>query len=278
MAARVQSATPSETADLSESAPEAEAAVPAPAPQERPFVILRRADRHAGQRRRREGRRTRRERRDLSLVPPGRLSLWFRRVLVATAAVTLVALALPYLSLRIQDYALRMAGTDDQAALRAARFAARLQPADPHPLLTEADIYRFAAANASEQGALDDLALSLNAHIRAIGRDPASWALHYRAGMAALRLLEATTGVAEGSLTGVTPTVGSESDEPSLATAETQTRARELLQLQPEELRLLARSYLLAAQDRNPLNPQVKGALEATDREASLTGATPGGS
>jgi hypothetical protein len=256
MAARTGSrATPSETTDLSESAPEA-----------------------AGQRRRRASRLARRERRDRSLVPPGQVSLWFRRVLVATAAVTIVALALPYLSLRFQDFALSLTGTSDRAALRAARFAARLQPVDPHPLLTEADIYRFAAANASDEGALDDLALSLDAHIRAIERDPAGWALHYRAGIAALRLLEATTGVAEGSLTGAAPAADSGRAEPSLATPETQARARLLRAIAPEELRLLARSYFVEAETRNPLNIQVKAALEATDKAAALTAAAAGGS
>lgn len=209
---------------------------------------------------------------------PGKVSLWFRRLLVATAAVTLVALALPYMSLRFQDSALSMTGTDDRAALRAARFAARLQPVDPRPLLTEADIYRFAAANASDDGALDDLALSLDAHIRAIERDPAAWALYYRTGMAALRLLEASTGVPQGSLTGVAPTTAGRRDEPSLVTPETQTPARKLLQLKPEELRLFARSYLLKAQERNPLNLQVKAALEATVKAGAPTAATAGAS
>ena len=248
-------ATPSQTAELEDSAPEA-----------------------AGQRRRREGRRARRERRDLSMAPPGRVSLWFRRVLVVTATVTLIALVLPYLSLRFQDSALSMTRTDDRAALRSARFAARLQPVDPHPLLAEADILRFAAANASAEGALDDLALSLDAHMRAVERDPAAWALHYRAGIAALRLLEASTGVAQGSLTGAAPATGSGGAEPSLATPQTQARARQLRALPHEELRLLARSYLLKAQERNPLSIQVKAALEAADKAATVTTPTAGDS
>jgi len=215
---------------------------------------------------------------DLSRLPPGQVSLWFRWVLVATAAVTLVALTLPYLSMRLQDSALMMTGTDDLAALRSARFAARLQPVDPEPLLTEADIYRFAAANASGQSALDDLALSLDAHIRAIEREPAGYALHYRAGMAALRLLEASTGAPPGSLTGATPTAVGGKDEPSLISPETQTRAQRLLRLEPEELRLLARSYLLEAQARNPLDRQVQAALDATDKAAALTVGTSDGS
>jgi hypothetical protein len=196
----------------------------------------------------------------------GHVNRWFRRALVAAAAVTLVALALPFLSLRFQDSALGMAGTDDRAALRGVRFAARLQPVDPQPLLTEADIYRFAAENASGQSALDDLALSLDAHIQAIERDPTSWTLHYRAGMAALRLLEASTGDPRVSLNGTMPTDAGGGDEPSLITPETEAQAQQLLRLTPEELRLLGRSYLLQAQERNPLNPQVREALAATHK------------
>lgn len=246
-------------------------------PTDRPLLIFRRADRHSEQRRRREHRQTRRTRRDLSLMPPGRVSLWFQRALVATAAVTLVCLALPYLSLRFQDSALSMIGSNNHGALRAARIAGSLQPVDPRPPLAEADIYRFAAANASREGANDDLALSLDAHMRAIERNPADWALYYRAGIAALRLLEASTGGAQGSLTGAASTAGGGRAEPSLATPETQAQTLLLRAIAPEELRLLARSYFVEAQKRNPLNIQVKAALKATDRAATPTAPAPGG-
>lgn len=203
--------------------------------------------------------------RERAWMVAGHANRCFRGVFIATAAVTLVALALPYLSLRFQDSALGMAGTDDHAALRSARFAARLQPVDPQPLFAEADIFRLAAANASPEGALDDLALSLDAHVRALERDPTSWTVHYRAGVAALRLLEVSTGDPFGFLDGSAPPGTGGADEPSMITPETETRARRLLQLTPQELRLLARSYLLQAEERNPLNLQVKEVLEAME-------------
>ena len=194
-----------------------------------------------------------------------RANRWFQRTLVGAAAVTLVALALPYLSLRFQDSALGMIGTDDQAALRGAAIAAHLQPVDPQPLLTEADIYRLAAAEASPKGALDDLALSLDAHIRAVERDPTSWTVHYRAGVAALRLLEASTGDPIGAITGTGSAGAGGGHEPSLATGETEARARQLRLLTPSELALLARSYFVQARERRPLNPQVREGLAAID-------------
>jgi hypothetical protein len=54
--------------------------------------------------------------------------------------------------------------------------------------------------------------------------------------------------------------------------------ARLLRAIAPEELRLLARSYFVEAETRNPLNIQVKAALEATDKAAALTAAAAGGS
>lgn len=203
----------------------------------------------------------------LGWMNPEHLNRWFQRGLIGAATLTLVVLALPYLSLRVQDSALGMTGTDDHAALRSARFAARLQPLDPQPLLTEADIYRLAAARASSDGALDDLALSLDAHIRAVERDPTSWNIHYQAGMAALRLLEASRGYPLGGLGDTTSTDVGQGDRPSLVTPETEAQAQGFLQLTTGELRLLARSYLLQAQERNPLNRQVQEALAATDEE-----------
>jgi hypothetical protein len=158
-----------------------------------------------------------------------------------------------------------MTATDDQAALRGAAIAARLQPVDPQPLLTEADIYRLAAAKASPEGALDNLALSLDAHIRAVERDPTSWTVHYRAGVAAVRLLEASTGDPVASITGTNATDAAGGDEPSLATGETEARAQQLRLLTPDELVLLARSYFVRARERNPLNPQVREALAAIE-------------
>ena len=152
--------------------------------------------------------------RTLGWMHSAQANRWFQRMLVGAAAVALVVLALPYLSLRFQDSALGLTATDDQAALRSAAIAARLQPVDPQPLLTEADIYRLAAAEASPEGALDDLALSLDAHIRAVERDPTSWTVHYRAGVAAVRLLEASTGDPVGSITGTAPLTRVEATNP----------------------------------------------------------------
>lgn len=48
-------------------------------------------------------------------------------------------------------------------------------------------------------------------------------------------------------------------------TPETEAQAQRLLQLTPEELRRLARSYFRQTQERNPLNRQVQEALAASD-------------
>ena len=244
------------------------------AADDRPLTTFRRADRHLDRNRRRDRAAARRRRRDEALVPPGAISLWFRRVLTVTAVVVLVGLALPYLSLRLQSTALSNVGRDDQAALRSARLAARLEPADPRPVLVEADIYRYAAVGAGREAALDDLALSLDAHVRALRRNPADWAVHQRAGQAVLRLLEQSLGIPQGSLTGQDGEAAGtvlDAKSVSLVTPSTKAKAELMRSFTPEELRLLARSYFLAAQARNPLNPQIRTGLTAADEAATLT-------
>ena len=202
--------------------------------------------------------------RTLGWMHTAQANRWFQRMLVGAAAVALVALALPYLSLRFQDSALGLTATDDQAALRSAAIAARLQPVDSQPLLTEADIYRLAAAEASPEGALDDLALSLDAHIRAVERDPTSWTVHYRAGVAAVRLLEASTGDPVGSITGTHSTDAGGGDEPSLATGR-RRRGRGNCGCLPPTNSAVGPVLFVQARERNPLNPQVREALAAID-------------
>lgn len=229
------------------------------------FSAYRRADRYSGKRRRRGRRHARRADGARQLYPPGPLSQWFRRLALAVSVVVLVATGLPYLSLRYQDAALVNAAADPQTALKQARLAARLLPVSARPAIVEADIFQSVARAAAEGGEtrrealLDALALSLDAHQRAIALDESSWSLRYSAGLAALALAderraESTTAPSDPVGPGETP--GSP--------ASTQTEidvARRLRALTVGELKFLARAHLEAARDRNPLSSEVAGAL-----------------
>lgn len=238
-----------------------------------PFTGYRRADRHHDKRNRKERRSERRSTRRSggsgSLLPPGRLSAWFRGCLIAGSLAALAVLTPQYLSMRYQDLALANSSADSAAALGAAATAARLLPISPAPLTTTADVYETAARLADAdrpagQGArLDALALTLDARERAVELDPLAWALHFKAALAALHLAEA---LEEGS---VATEAGSTSDSPALTPEALATAAR-LRGLSPEELRESARAHLTTAQERNPLNAQVaRTLLELDERTAT---------
>lgn|GEM_PF-1090079 len=225
------------------------------------FSAYRRSDRHLSKRRRRDRRAVRRSGGRAALYPPGPLSVWYRRLGSLVSLVVLVAILLPLLSLRYQDLALTNASRDRRSALKQADLAGRLTPYSAGPLLTAADVYDVAAQVAAQDGGadggadrgavLDALALSLDAHQRAIARDPQAWSLHYLAGLAARELAAATTA---------SPAVAGSPGTPAETAAEIDA-ARGLRDLTPAELELLARSHFLAAQTRNPLSVEVAAAL-----------------
>lgn len=206
-------------------------------------------------------------------TPPGtsdlsreRTSIWashlFRWIGLGVCVTALIGLGLPYLSLRVQDMSLRNLGSADKTAVGQTSMAARLRPTSAEPFSLRAEIYKDAALAAQQQAvsggavALDDLALALAAREDAIARDPAAWALHYHAGLAALDLAQAR----ERAGTSPTPNPGATPE--SLAnTRETRAQAGRYRDLTPEQLRALARRHLEDARQRNPLSPLVLDAL-----------------
>ncbi|MHB9116290.1 MAG: O-antigen ligase family protein [Thermoleophilia bacterium] len=238
------------------------AAAEAAPPTDDVFSAYRRSDRHLSKRRRRDRRAVRRSGGRAALYPPGPLSMWYRRLGSFVSLAVLVATLLPLLSLRYQDLALTNASRDRRSALEQVDLAGRLAPYSAQPLLTAADVFGVAAHVAAQDGGadrgavLDALALSLDAHERAIARDPQAWSLHYLAGVAARELAAATTA---------SPALAGSPDTPAETVVEIDA-ARRLRDLTPAELELLARSHFLAAQTRNPLSVEVAAALAEEHR------------
>jgi len=219
------------------------------------------------------------------LRPPGALSMGFRLGLVTLSLLVIMAAGLPYLALQFQESALALARTNGVKAIDRAAGAHWLQPADPSPYLTQATIYENAARRALEAGhqtgaVLDNLALAIHACDRAIALEPADWSIRYRAGVSTINLLVATEHAAGRSLqldasrlvAGVpgfmdlsglvsadgAPLPSPGEDEGSLAGSESTRAAVEYYRgMSGAELADLARVYLDAARERNPLAGQI---------------------
>lgn len=223
-----------------------------------PLQIIRRTDRYDGRRKRRSRREARRARNSLLLLPPGPLSHVYRWLLATVSLGLFVGLALPYLSLRVNEQALTNLSADPVVASAGTRLAATLQPLSPDAFHVRAEAYLAAARSAAATAAgpdsfQDALALALAAREEAASRDDADWANHYLAGLAALNLLAARDQ--EGAE--VSP-AGNPLPE---WTADERAAAGRLRELSDAELRELARNHLLAAQERNPLNREIADAL-----------------
>ena len=191
-----------------------------------------------------------------SAQPRGRV---FRTLVIVATLSTFVALALPYLSLRFLDLSIANLGVADPTALSQTAVAARLRPTSAEPFSQRAEIYEDAARQtaggiAGDAGTaeLDDLALALVAREDAITRDPAAWALHYQAGMAAWNLAQRLEQFGTGKMPKAASSAAS-----LAATAEDRAAVARIRALDSSELRQRARSHLEQARDRNPLNPLV---------------------
>ena len=186
----------------------------------------------------------------------------FRWLSSGVCLVVFAGLALPYLSMRFLDTSSQYLDSTIGAAAQTAT-AASLMPISAQPYSVRAEIYKEAARNALQRAtsdddtaALDYLALALVARDDAIARDPAPWALHYQAGLAALDLAQAKERV------GTTPSAASAALLGPLANTP-ESPAALYLSMTPEELRILGRRHLEDAQDRNPLSTLVRDALDA---------------
>jgi len=252
----------------------------------------RRSDQYAAKIRRRERKAMRKRRAAHLLQPPGPLSQGFRAGLGAVSLVVLLAAGLPFLSLQYQDSALALARTNGGRAAQRAATAHWFVPGDPGPYITQASIYASAAREAlvstgqDRAGAvLDDLALAIASFERAIALEPAGWSLHCQAGLATLDLLlakqyaegstapEENPGPATGSLQDWSGLAGLQQAIPgpgqaaeSLATdPAARVAASRYRDLTRDELGDLARSFLGAADERNPLEAKVDETIQALE-------------
>jgi hypothetical protein len=219
------------------------------------------------------------------LRPPGPVSRIFRIALIVLSAAVLVLAGLAFVSTRIQSSALALSPTDPQAAAERAASARWFAPGDASPYVTQASIYARAARDAlasprqDRAGAvLDDLALAIAAHEKAIAREPVDWTSYYRAAWSTLDLV-AAKAYAEGrgsdlqaadttasfidqhdwsglAGTGTVPAVGAAAG--SLAEGHAQVRAaKERRDLTQRRLLKLASGFIAAADERNPLEQAI---------------------
>ncbi len=224
------------------------------------------------------------------LRPPGPLSQTFRIGLIVLSVAVLLLVGPAFLSAQIQNSALALSRTDPPAAAGRAASARWFAPGDASPYVTQASIYTGAARDAltSQQpdragAALDDLALAIAAHEKAIAREPADWANYYRAAWATLDLL-AAKAYAEGrgsdleatapatsfvdqhdwsglAGAGTVPAAGTAIG--SLAQGYASVRAAEKYRdLTQRRLLELASGFIAGADERNPLEPAMAETIQ----------------
>ena len=219
------------------------------------------------------------------LRPPGPMSQTFRIALIVLSLVVLLLAGPAFLSAQIQSSALALSRTDPPAAAGRAASARWFAPGDASPYVTQASIYSGAARDALVSlqqdragAALDDLALAIAAHQKAIAREPADWTNYYRAAWATLDLL-AAKAYAEGrgsdllaadtaasfidqhdwsglAGTGTVPAVGAAAGSLAEGYAAVQA-ARKYRDLTTRQLLELASGFIAAADERNPLDQAV---------------------
>ena len=226
------------------------------------------------------------------------LSLTFRIGLIVLSVVVLLLAGFAFLSMQIQTSALALSRTDPLTAAGRAASARWLAPGDASPYVTQASIYGSAAreALASQQpdragAVLDDLALAISAHEKAIAKQSADWTNYYRAAWATLDLL-AAKAYAEGrggelEAVGVTKSFANQHDwsglagvvtvpavgaaTGSLAQGEASVQAAHRYRaLSQKQLFDLASGFIGAADERNPLEPTVDEAIQLLQKLSTM--------